>query len=175
MKIKMNKVIPVGIIENMIYVIRGYKVMLDCDLASLYGVEVKQLKRAVRRNIKRFPDDFMFQLTKEEFTNLRFQFETSRWGGIRYLPFVFTEQGVAMLSSVLNSKRAIQVNIAIMRTFIKLRQMISTHKEMRRKIEEMEAKYDKQFKVVFTALKELLDHPRESAKPKVKIGFHPNK
>ncbi|HOX53849.1 MAG: ORF6N domain-containing protein [Candidatus Omnitrophica bacterium] len=169
------KVTPAGIIEDMIYIVRGQKVMLDSDLSQLYGVKTKSLNLAVKRNIDRFPHDFMFQLTKEEFANLRFQFETSSWGGIRYLPFVFTEQGVAMLSSVLNSKRAIQVNIAIMRTFIKLRRMILTHKEMRRKIEEMEKRYDKQFKVVFTALKELLDHSKEPQKPRARIGFHPDK
>ncbi|MBM3248698.1 MAG: ORF6N domain-containing protein [Candidatus Omnitrophica bacterium] len=178
------KVTPVGIIEDMIYIIRGQKVMLDRDLAELYGVTTGNLNKAVNRNLDRFPEDFVFRLTKKEFKNLRFHFGisnlrshfvTSSWGGRRYTPFAFTEQGVAMLSSVLNSKRAIQVNIAIMRTFIKLRQMISTHKEMRRKIEEMEARYDKQFKIVFTALKELLDYSKEAEKPKTKIGFHPSR
>ena len=121
-----------------IYVIRGQKVMLDMDLAELYGVETKQLKRAVRRNEKRFPMDFMFELSQKEFENLRSNFGTSRWGGIRYAPMAFTEQGVAMLASVLNSPRAIQVNIQIVRAFVNLRQMISTHDDLRNKIESME-------------------------------------
>jgi len=170
------KVVPREIIEDMIYIIRGQKVMLDSELATLYGVKTKVLIQAVKRNKNRFPGDFMFQLTKEESKSLRSQFVTLKPGRghhRKYLPYAFTEQGVAMLSSVLNSERAIKVNIAIMRTFIKLRQMISTHKEMRRKIEEMEKKYDKQFKIVFTALKELLDHSKEAERPKTSIGFHP--
>ena len=142
--------------------------MLDRDLAILYGVETKYLKQQVNRNIERFPDDFMFQLTREEFNNLRSQIATSTWGGARYLPYVFTEQGVAMLSSVLKSKRAIQVNIQIMRTFIKLKEMLSTHKDLKQKIEEMEKKYDYQFKIVFDAIKQLLEPP---VKPKGKMGF----
>jgi len=158
------------VIRDMIYIIRGNKVMADSDLAELYGVQTKQLKRAVKRNIGRFPDDFMFELTKEEFENLRCQFGTSSWGGKRYLPYVFTEQGVAMLSSVLNSERAIQVNIVIMRTFTRLRSMIESHKQLKRKVEEMEKKYDQQFKVVFEAIKQLLTPPE---KTRNKIGFHP--
>ena len=142
--------------------------MLDRDLAVLYGVETKYLKRQVNRNIERFPEDFIFQLTKEELDNLRCQFGTSSWGGIRYLPYAFTEQGVAMLSSVLKSKRAIQVNIQIMRAFIKLKEMLSTHKDLKQKIEEMEKKYDYQFKIVFDAIKQLLEPP---VVPKGKIGF----
>jgi len=142
--------------------------MLDRDLANLYGVETKYLKRQVNRNISRFPDDFMFQLTREELNNLRLHFGTSSWGGTRYLPYAFTEQGIAMLSSVLNSERAIQVNIQIMRAFIKLKEMLSTHKDLKQKIEEMEKKYDYQFKIVFDAIKQLLEPP---VKPKVKIGF----
>ena len=164
-----TKGLPEDIIENMVYLIRGQRVMLDSDLADLYGVETKRLKAQVRRNIKRFPDDFMFQLTKEEFDVLRSQFASSSWGGKRYLPYVFTEQGVAMLSGVLNSDRAIQMNIAIMRTFTKLRRMISVHKDLKRKIENIEKKYDEKFQVVFTVLKKLLDSPE---KPKKKIGFH---
>jgi hypothetical protein len=135
------------IIADMIYVIRGHKVMFDSDLAALYGVETKVLIQSFKRNVERFPEDFMFQLDAQEFECLRSQFVTSKKGrgGRRYLPYVFTEQGVAMLSSVLNSKRAIQVNIAIMRTFTKLREMMATHKELRQKIEEMEKKYDSQF------------------------------
>ena len=142
--------------------------MLDRDLAGLYGVATGNLNKAVSRNIERFPEDFMFQLTKEEFKNLIFHFGTSSWGGTRKLPRAFTEQGVAMLSSVLKSKRAIQVNIQIMRAFIKLKEMLSTHKDLKQKIEEMEKKYDYQFKIVFDAIKQLLEPPIE---PKGKIGF----
>ena len=132
---KSEVIVPVEVIEKKIYLIRSHKVMLDSDLAELYGVETKMLVRAVKRNIERFPSDFMFQLTKEEFDNLRFHFGTSsQWGGRRYLPYAFTEQGVAMLSSVLRSKRAIQVNITIMRVFVRLRQILSTHKELAYKL-----------------------------------------
>lgn len=155
-------------IENRIYFIRRQKVMLDRDLAELYGVKTKSLNLAVKRNRERFPADFMFQLTKEEFQNLRFQNETSSWGGQRYLPYAFTEQGVAMLSSVLRSKRAIYVNIQIMRTFTKLRELLATHKDLQRKIEETEKKYDQQFKVVFDAIRKLMSPPE---KPKRRIGF----
>jgi hypothetical protein len=143
-------------------------VILDRDLADLYEVDTKQLKRQVRRNMTRFPDDFMFELTEDEFVNLRCHFGTSRWGGTRYMPMAFTEQGVAMLSTVLKSERAIQVNIQIMRAFTMLRQMISSHDELREKIEAMEKKYDGQFRIVFEAIKELLDI---KSKPKKKIGF----
>ena len=142
--------------------------MLDRDLAGLYGVATGNLNKAVSRNIERFPEDFMFQLTKEEFKNLIFHFGTSSWGGTRKLPRAFTEQGVAMLSSVLKSKRAIQVNIQIMRAFIKLKEMLSTHKDLKQKIEEMEKRYDYQFKIVFDAIKQLLEPP---VNPKGKIGF----
>ncbi len=157
-------------IETKILFIRGLKVMLDKDLAKLYGVETKQLTRQVRRNILRFPSDFMFHLTVQEVTNLRCQFGTSSWGGQRYKPYVFTEQGIAMLSSVLNSERSIQVNIQIMRTFTKLRQLMATHEGLRRKIEEMEKKYDYQFKIVFDAIKQLLESPKHDSKKR--IGFH---
>lgn len=142
--------------------------MLDRDLAALYSVETKMLKRAVKRNIERFPDDFMFQLTKEEFDNLRCQNGTSSWGGQRYLPYAFTENGVAMLSSILNSKRAIQVNIQIMRTFTKIREMLATHKELKQKIDKMEKKYDHQFKIVFDVIKCLIEPAQKSGK---RIGF----
>ncbi len=164
-----------------IYFIRGHRVMLDYDLASLYGVETKMLKRAVRRNITRFPNDFMFELTKDEFENLRRQIGTSNnetsispaHGGTRYLPFAFSEQGVAMLSGVLNSERAIQVNIAIMRTFVKIRHMIETNQELADKLNKLEEKYDTQFKAVFDALRLLLDPLR---KPKEnEIGFRQDK
>ena len=144
--------------------------MLDRDLADLYGVETKLLKRTVRRNIDRFPSDFMFELTKKELENWRCQFGTSNniKMGLRYSPMAFTEQGVAMLSSVLNSKRAIQANIQIMRAFTKLRTMLLTNDNLRRKIEDMESKYDEQFRIVFQAIKQLL---KEEDKPKQKIGF----
>jgi hypothetical protein len=164
----MTTSMPIDRITNKIYLIRNKKVMLDRDLSELYGVETKVLKQAVRRNIKRFPNDFMFELTKDEFENLRSQIVTSSWGGARYIPMAFTEQGVAMLSTVLKSDRAIQVNIQIMRAFTQLRQMLSTHKDLKRKIESMEKKYDQQFQVVFEAIKQLLT---EEGKPKKKIGF----
>ena len=151
--------------------IRGLKVMIDRDLAELYGVETKRLKEQVRRNISRFPKDFMFVLTNQEVRNLRTQIATSSWGGTRYIPMAFTEQGVAMLSSVLNSKRAIDVNIAIMRTFVKMREMLATNKEFSEKlkiIEDQLAEHDEQFQVVFEVIKQLLT---EEEKPKQKIGF----
>ena len=138
------------------------------------GFQTKVLKQAVRRNAKRFPDDFMFELTTREFENWRSQFVTSKGDkmGLRYKPMTFTEQGVSMLSSVLNSERAIQVNIQIMRTFTKLREMVLTHKELKQKIEAMERKYDYQFKIVFDAIKKLLEQPE---KPKGRIGFRKEK
>ena len=142
--------------------------MLDRDLAQLYGVETKVLNQSVRRNMKRFPADFMFTLTIQEVRNLRSQIVTSNRGGLRYLPMAFTEQGVAMLSSVLKSDRAIQVNIQIMRIFSQFRQMLSGHEELKKKIETIEKKYDKQFRIVFEAIKQLL---KEDEKPKHKIGF----
>ncbi len=164
----MTDLVPLESITGKILVLRGVKVMLDRDLAELYGVETKILKRQVRRNIDRFPKDFMFELTLDEITNLRCHFGTSSWGGTRYLPMAFTEQGVAMLSSVLNSKQAIQVNIQIMRAFTKLRQMLATHGDLRRKIEDMEGKYDEQFRIVFEALRQLLETEEQ---PERRIGF----
>ncbi len=164
----MSELVPVERIMGKIYLIRNTKVMLDRDLAELYGVETRALKQAVRRNIKRFPPDFMFELSYQEFKNLRSQIVMSSWGGTRRPPMAFTEQGVAMLSSVLKSDRAIQVNIQIMRAFTQLRKMLSTHEDLRRKIEAMEKKYDQQFKVVFDAIKQLLD---VKTKPRRKIGF----
>ena len=163
--------LPVESITSKIYFIRNQKVMLDRDLAELYAIKTKALKQAVTRNIDRFPDGFMFKLNKKEFTHWRSQFVTSNSGdmmGLRHPPMAFTEQGVAMLSSVLNSKRAIQVNIQIIKTFVKLRQMLATHEDLRRKIEDMEAKYDAQFRIVFQAIQQLLS---EEEKPKKKIGF----
>ena len=164
----MTNLILIENITSKIFMIRGLKVMIDRDLAELYGVETKQLKRAVRRNIDRFPTDFMFELINDEIENLRCQIGTSSWGGSRYVPMAFTEQGVAMLSTVLNSKRAIQVNIQIIRTFTRLRQMMTGHEELKNKIEEMEEKYDEQFRIVFEAIKQLL---KEDDQPKRKIGF----
>ena len=165
----MDIVIEQDVIEGKIYMVRGHKVMLSTDLADLYGVEPKVLVQAVKRNLDRFPKDFMFQLTNQEFTNLKSQIVTSSWGGIRRAnPYAFTEQGVAMLSSVLRSKRAVQVNIAIMRAFVKLREMLSAHKDLARKLDKMEKKYDMQFKVVFDAIRQLMIPPE---KPKRKIGF----
>ena len=145
----MPNIVQIVRIAEKIHLIRGAKVMLDRDLATLYGVENRVLKQAVRRNKKRFPKDFMFELTKTEFENLRSQIVISSWGGLRYAPMAFTEQGVAMLSSVLHSNRAIQVNIQIMRVFIKLRQMSISQEELKQKIIAMEGKYDKQFQIIF--------------------------
>ena len=161
--------IPIETIRQKIYLIRGEKVMFDKDLAKLYGVTTGNLNKSVRRNLDRFPDDFMFQLNKREFEILKFHFGRSSWGGTRKTPLVFTEQGVAMLSGVLNSKRAILVNIQIMRTFTQLRKMLATHKELREKIEAMEKKYDKRFRAIFETLKLLI---KEDKQPKNQIGFY---
>src|SRR3990167_1486927 len=164
----MKAIVPAEIIEQKILLISGKKVMLDKDLAGLYGVETFNLNKAVKRNIERFPEDFMFQLTSEEFKNLIFHFGISSWGGTRKCPYAFTENGVAMLSSVLNSKRAIQVNIQIMRTFTRIRELIATHKDLARRLDDLEKKYDSQFKIVFDAIKQLLAPPEPK---KRKIGF----
>jgi hypothetical protein len=166
-----QSLIPTERIERSILLIRGQKVLLDNDLSSLYEVETKMLIRAVKRNVDRFPLDFAFQLSGEEFENLRCQIGTSSsWGGRRHAPYVFTEQGVAMLSSVLRSPRAVAVNIEIMRAFVRLRQMLFSHADLARKVEALENKYDSQFKVVFDALRQLMQPPEE--KPKRAIGFH---
>ena len=164
----METIVPIEVIERKIYIIRGQKVMLDSDLAELYNITTKVLVQAVKRNLRRFPADFMFQLTNQEVAILRSQFVTSSWGGRRYVPYAFTEQGVAMLSSVLNSDRAVDVNIQIIRTFVKLREMIASHKDLARRLDELEKKYDAQFKVVFDAIRPLMTphEPREK-----KIGF----
>ena len=158
-------------VERNILLIRGHRVILDTDLAKLYGVPTKRLNEQVQRNKKRFPSDFMFQLTPEEVGHLRSQIATLKSGRgqhRKYQPYAFTEQGVAMLSSVLHSERAIQVNIAIMRTFVQLREMISSNKGLARRLNELEKKYDSQFRVVFEAIRELMAEPE----PKVKrIGF----
>ncbi len=168
--LKVESLIPVERIERSILLIRGQKVMLDSDLAELYGVTTKRLNEQVRRNISRFPEDFMFQLTESETHLLRSQIATSKKGrgGRRYLPYVFTEQGVAMLSSVLNSERAIQVNIEIMRAFVRLRRILSSHTDLAQKLENLEKKYDAQFKIVFDAIRELMKPPESKKRP---IGF----
>ena len=148
-------------VEKRIYLVRDHRVMLDHDLAKLYGVRTKALIQAVKRNLDRFPSDFMHILIDKEVMILRSQFVTSSWGGRRYRPYVFTEQGVAMLSSVLNSSRAIHVNIQIMRTFVKIRELALTYKELQQKIDEMEKKYDKQFQVVFKAIRLILDKSQD--------------
>jgi len=164
------EVVPRQLIENKILIARGKKVMLDRDLAMLYGVETRTLNQAVKRNMKRFPEDFMFQLTTDEMKIWKSQIVISdkEKMGLRRRPYAFTENGVAMLSSVLNSDRAITVNIQIMRTFTKLREMLSTHKKLQQKIEEMEKKYDHQFKIVFDTIKELIESPQKQRK---RIGF----
>jgi phage regulator Rha-like protein len=161
--------IPSERLERSILLIRGEKVMLDYDLADLYEVEVKQIKRQVRRNIDRFPKDFMFELSKQEYDSLRRQFGTLKRGEhSKYLPYAFTEQGVAMLSTVLKSKRAVRVNIEIMRAFVRLREILATDKELARKLEAQERKYDAQFKIVFDAIRQLMTPPEPK---KRKIGF----
>jgi hypothetical protein len=160
-------------IQTKIYEIRGYKVMLDFDLADLYETETKRLKEAVRRNIERFPNDFMFELAQEEFENLRTQIATSKSGGNRYLPFAFTEQGVAMLASVLNSPKAIEVNIQIVRAFVLIRQYAISHKDLMEKMKEIEDKSNKKFKDVYEAINYLLKKDKEEVehKNRNKIGF----
>ncbi|MBL4707061.1 MAG: ORF6N domain-containing protein [Flavobacteriales bacterium] len=154
-----------------IYLVQGEKVMLDQDLAEMYGVETKYLKRQVRRNIERFPEDFMFELSKDQFANLRSQIGTSSWGGTRYSPMAFTEQGVAMLSGVLNSPKAIEVNIKIIRVFIKMRDILLDHKEILLKLEKTDQKmkqYDEDIDTIFTYLKKLLN---PSNPPRKGIGY----
>ena len=165
--------VSVQLVEQKIYLIRGHKVMIDFDLADLYGVPTKRLKEQVRRNLRRFPDDFMFQLTKHEAESLRSQIATSKMGrgGRRYLPFAFTEQGVAMLSTVLNSEQAIEVNITIMRVFVRLRQMLEANEELHRKFAAVIKKlstHDKYFKIVFDELRKLTEKPVSSRR---QIGF----
>lgn len=167
----MKNCLQIKPIEQKIYLLRGKKVLVDRDLAELYGVETKYLTRQVRRNIERFPGDFMFQLTKEEFQRCQIgTFGTSQKGSRKYLPIVFTEQGIAMLSGVLHSKRAIAVNIEIMRAFVRLREMIRSYHKLWKKLCAMEKKYEGQFKVVFEAIRGLMV---VSEKPKPLIGFHP--
>jgi phage regulator Rha-like protein len=170
----MKALLPIEVIERKILLIRGKKVMLDSDLAELYGVETFNLNKAVKRNIDRFPEDFMFQLTKEEADSLRFQIGMSKTkgrGGRRYLPYAFTEQGVAMLSSVLNSERAVHVNIAIMRAFVKLREILSINKELAHKLAQLERKiekHDEEIKLIFDAIRQLMTPPEPKRR---RIGF----
>jgi hypothetical protein len=172
-----DSLIPAARIERTILAIRGHNVILDSDLAELYGVETKTLNKAVKRNLDRFPDDFMFRLTADEHAALRFQFGTLKAGRgqhRKYLPYAFTEQGVAMLSSVLHSDRAIEVNIAIMRAFVRLRAILATHKDLAAKLEKMEKKlgeHDRHFQVVFEAIRQLTARPPAPAKNR-RIGFH---
>jgi hypothetical protein len=170
------QILPDETIINKIYIIRDKKVMIDRDLAELYGVDTRVLNQTVKRNLKRFPDDFMFQLTDEEFRNLRSQIVTSSWGGSRFRPMVFTEQGVAMLSSVLNSERAISVNIQIIRVFTRMRAMIESHKEILKKLEMLEKKdieLDEKVSLIFEYLKELEQTKKEETdfSKRKRIGF----
>jgi hypothetical protein len=168
-----TQLIPVERVERLILLLRGEKVLLGQQLAELYGVPVKVLIQAVKRNRSRFPEDFMFQLSREEFENLKSQFVTSSWGGLRRaLPYAFTEQGVAMLSSVLRSERAVQVNVAIMRAFVSLRRMLVSHETLARKLAELESRlegHDRAIKSVFDAFRELMAPP---VKPRHEMGFH---
>ena len=174
--IRMNEMIPIESIENRIFIIRGQKIMLDFHLAGLYGVETRQLKRQVRRNIKRFPEDFMFELNRKEYAILRCQFGTLNWGEhTKYLPFAFTEQGIAMLSSVLRSERAIQVNILIMRAFVRFKHFLETHKELKSKLDLLEDKFGKHLKrhdediqLIFEAIRKMLVVEET---PRKRIGF----
>jgi uncharacterized membrane-anchored protein YjiN (DUF445 family) len=170
----MRELISEGAIEQKIFLLRGQKVMLSNHLSELYDVEIRALVQAVKRNIERFPEDFVFQLTNEEYENLKSQIVISSWGGARRAnPYAFTEQGVSMLSGVLRSKRAIQVNVAIMRTFVKLRQILATNKELTHKLEELErriGKHDESILEIFSVIRRLMAPPEE---PKRKIGFHP--
>jgi cell shape-determining protein MreC len=173
------QILPDETIINKIYIIREKKVMIDRDLAELYGVDNRVLNQAVKRNLKRFPDDFMFQLTDEEFRNLRSQIVTSSWGGSRFRPMVFTEQGVAMLSSVLNSERAISVNIQVIRVFTRMRAMIESHKEILKKLEMLEKKdieLDEKVTLIFEYLKKLEQTKQEETdfKQRKRIGFKTN-
>lgn len=176
---KSKQVMLTNVIAGKIFLVRGCRVMLDSDLASLYGVSTKRLNEQVKRNLKRFPEDFMFRLSKTEVESLRSQFATSKIGrgGRRYAPLVFTEQGVAMLSSVLGSERAVQVNIAIMRAFVKLREIMSTHKELANQLTRLENKvhkHDKEIRAIFKAIRLLMTPAPPPEKPRHLIGFHPS-
>ena len=167
----MSSLLPAEVIENRIYILRGKRVMFDRDLARLYGVETKVFLQSIKRNSARFPEDFAFQLSKVEFSNLRSQFVTSSWGGTRYEPFAFTEHGIAMLSGVLKSKRAIAINIQIINAFIALRDMAIEHSDLRLRVDFLERQYDEQFKIVFDALRQTIDDDSK----KGEIGFREKK
>ena len=169
----MSQLIPnEEVIISRIYTLRHQKVMFDFDLAEMYGIDTKTLKRAVRRNIERFPEDFMFELTMEEFQNLRTQIASSSWGGSRYPPFAFTEHGAVMLASILNSETAVKASIFVVRTFIKLRQLISGYHELTERMDGLEEKYDSQFEQVIHALEGLAEKKKE---PRKLIGFKEDK
>jgi hypothetical protein len=182
---KANNVVPVQQVENLIYLIRGQKVMLDSDLAALYGVEARILNQSVKRNMERFPEDFMFRLSVEEAqlvmrsqivtaspkNSSQFVTSSKKHRGLSYRPYAFTEQGIAMLSSVLRSPRAVKVNIEVMRAFVKLRQWLSTNAELARRLDALESKYDEQFKIVFDAIRELMT-PNPVAEQRSEMGFH---
>ncbi|MHB8874310.1 MAG: ORF6N domain-containing protein [Myxococcaceae bacterium] len=168
----MSRIVPLPGIAKRIRFLRGHRVLLSNDLSQLYEVEPRELVQAVKRNMERFPDDFMFQVTASEIESLRSQSVISSWGGTRYRPYAFTEQGVAMLSSVLRSKRAIEVNIEIMRAFVRLREMLAGNRELARKLAELEKRYDSQFRVVFEAIRELMEPPDPPERRRIGFGSH---
>ncbi len=165
------ELVPAEFVERRILCIRGHNVIIDADLAELYGVETRVLNQAVRRNIDRFPEDFAFQLTEAEFEDLRSQSVTSSWGGRRYPPYAFTEHGVAMLSSVLRSPRAVKVNIEIMRAFVRLRRTLAAHEDLLQKLDALEKRYDSQFAVVFRVIREMAAAPPHRT-PKIGFSVH---
>jgi hypothetical protein len=167
----MSEIIPIEEIQQRIFIIRGHRVMIDADLAVLYSVTTKRLNEQVKRNLKRFPSDFMFQLNEEEFENLKSHFATSRWGGRRYLPYVFIEHGAIMLANVLNSPGAVQASIQVVRAFVKLRELLSTNKELAIKLKQLEGKiekHDEEIRLIFKAIRKLMATPERKQK---KIGF----
>lgn len=166
---KTSSLIPTEKIERAIYLIRGEKVILDANLAALYGVETRSLIQAVKRNAQRFPKDFVFQITKTEFESLRSQIVISKGrGGRRFMPYAFTEHGAIMAANVLNSERAVQASVQVVRTFVRLRQMLASNTELSRRVDDLEKKYDRQFKVVFDAIRELMN---PAIPPRKEIGF----
>jgi hypothetical protein len=162
--------VPSQTLEHSIVLIRGHRVMFDSDLALLYGTTTKRLNQQVRRNIRRFPSDFAFQLNPKELRHLRSQFATSRWGGRRYLPFVFTEHGALMLASILSSPVAIQGSIEVVRAFVRLRELLGSQADLARRIDDLESRYDGKFKTVFAAIRGLMERPEEP--PERRMGFH---
>jgi hypothetical protein len=171
----MSEIIPIEEIQQRIFIIRGHRVMIDADLAVLYRVTTKRLNEQVKRNLKRFPSDFIFQLNEKEFENLRSHFATSGWGGRRYLPYVFTEHGAIMLANVLNSPGAVQASIQVVRAFVKLRELLSTNKELAIKLKQLEGKienHDEEIRLIFKAIRQMMASPEEK---KRKIGFEREK